>query len=171
MKSRGEGQGRRSGTTKDNPWLLSLLETEDADNYRNCFVCGECLNVFLGNCVVSALPPPSWKNKEERHRTAGENGAGDGEGSGRRKSRGREKKWREMKGRTKRGRGAANRRPSSVGRGGDAFHPSVGSSSPRRLAIADKSENYESPYFSWHCACIRRRSPTLHPRSLLMKAK
>lgn len=45
-------------------------ETEDAGNYRDCSACGERLNVFPGNCVVSL----SRKNKEEQQRTVGEIG-------------------------------------------------------------------------------------------------
>jgi len=75
--SRGEGQRKRNGTTKDNPWAPSrrrmptIIETASSVG-----------NVLTFSPVIASYQPSRrlpWKNKEERHRTAGENG-NDGEG-------------------------------------------------------------------------------------------
>lgn len=112
---------------------------EDAGNYRDCLACGERLNVFSSNCVVSSphpspesLSPPSLtlENKEEQPGKI-EQGCGatlgrkrgkkrDKEGKRGSEPRGNRERGKEMtgnkgteKGAERQGRGAANRRPSS----------------------------------------------------------
>lgn len=52
----------RSGETKGGP-RASFFGMEDAGNYRDYLACGERLNVFSSNCVVSPSPSPPWKIK------------------------------------------------------------------------------------------------------------
>lgn len=158
--------GRKRSTNKG--WSrsgFSFEEMEDAGNYRDRFAAGNCLNVFLGNCVVS----PPRKNKEEQRRITGEVEREEGgsktqrmwraeEIAKKKKTRRRTKEW--MRG-VGTAREPANCWPSSSERG--AFRPGVPS-----LRTDPSSLSFSLSFLS---SCPSSPSP-VSPRSFMriMKA-
>lgn len=140
---------------------------EDAGNYRDRFSVGNCLNVFSRNCVVS----PLRKNKEEQHRITGEV-VGGRENVRRGRTRRAEeiaKKEKKRRGTKEMDEGAERReslqivghplqkgvlsRPGVPSLRTDSRVPSL-PCTPVHLQCPPPivRENYESRYFTSHCA-------------------